>query len=34
MQKNISRRALVKGGLMAGALVPALGLIGTGAPQA
>jgi len=27
MQKNISRRALVKGGLMMGALVPALGLV-------
>lgn len=27
MQQKISRRALVKGGLMAGALVPALGML-------
>jgi len=27
MQQKISRRALVKGGLIAGALVPALGLV-------
>lgn len=27
MQKNFSRRAIVKGGLMMGALVPALGLM-------
>ncbi len=27
MQKTISRRALIKGGLVAGALVPALGII-------
>lgn len=33
MQHKISRRALVKSGLIAGALVPAIGLIG-GAAQA
>jgi hypothetical protein len=34
MQKRISRRALVKSGLIAGALVPAFGLIGTTAGAA
>ena len=29
MQNTISRRAIVKGGLIAGAIVPAIGLIGT-----
>lgn len=29
MQRKISRRALVKGSLMAGAFIPALGMIGT-----
>lgn len=32
--QNISRRAIVKGGLIAGALVPALGLIGSMADAA
>jgi hypothetical protein len=32
--KNISRRAMVKGGLIAGALVPAFGLIGNMADAA
>ncbi|HEX4153814.1 MAG TPA: high-potential iron-sulfur protein [Steroidobacteraceae bacterium] len=31
MQRKISRRAIVKGSLLAGALIPALGLIGTAA---
>jgi hypothetical protein len=34
MQKRISRRALVKSGLLAGALVPTLGLIGNTAGAA
>jgi len=34
MDKMISRRALVKGGLIAGALVPTLGLIGNTADAA
>jgi hypothetical protein len=34
MQHKISRRALVKGGLIAGALVPAIGLIGNRAEAA
>jgi hypothetical protein len=34
MQNKISRRALVKSGLLAGALVPALGLIGNTAAAA
>jgi hypothetical protein len=34
MQQKISRRAMVKGGLIAGALVPALGLIGNTAGAA
>jgi len=34
MQQKISRRALVKGGLIAGALVPAIGLIGRTAEAA
>jgi hypothetical protein len=34
MQHKISRRALVKSGLIAGALVPAIGLIGGGADAA
>ncbi len=34
MQHRISRRALVKGGLIAGALVPAMGLIGNSAGAA
>ena len=34
MQNKISRRAMVKGGLIAGALVPALGLIGNAARAA
>ena len=29
MEKNISRRSLVKGGIMAGALLPAFSLIGS-----
>jgi len=28
MQSKISRRAMVKGGLIAGAFIPAMGLIG------
>ncbi len=34
MQNKFSRRAIVKGGLIAGALVPALGLIGNSASAA
>jgi hypothetical protein len=34
MQNKISRRAVIKGGLMAGALVPAMGLIGNTAGAA
>ncbi len=34
MQSKISRRALIKGGLVAGALVPAIGLIGNMADAA
>jgi hypothetical protein len=34
MQHKISRRAIIKGGLMAGALVPAMGLIGNTAGAA
>jgi High potential iron-sulfur protein len=34
MHHRISRRALVKSGLLAGALVPAIGLIGTDADAA
>jgi hypothetical protein len=34
MQTKMSRRAIVKSGLMAGALVPALGLIGASARAA
>ena len=34
MQKTMTRRALIQGGLMAGALVPALGLIRTSAAAA
>ena len=34
MQNTISRRALIKGGLIAGALVPAMGLIGNAASAA
>jgi len=34
MQNKFSRRAIVKGGLIAGALVPALGLIGNTASAA
>lgn len=34
MQHKISRRALVKGGLIAGVLVPAIGLIGSAAEAA
>jgi hypothetical protein len=34
MQNIISRRALIKGGLIAGALVPAMGLIGNTAGAA
>jgi len=34
MQNTISRRAVIKGGLIAGALVPAMGLIGNSAAAA
>ena len=34
MEKKFSRRSIVKGGLLAGALVPALGLIGGAANAA
>jgi hypothetical protein len=34
MDKTVSRRAIVKGGLMAGALIPALGLFGATAAEA